>query len=227
MKNKYLKLDLILLFLSLQSITIFAQEFRFDYGAIKLNDSTFIDQCETSIGSWLTYYTWTLENVGYDAAQKIMPDSSAIEPEIWTCINSKSDVYNNGWANTGQHIGYFKYYCHCLNSDKFFLMFPITGLTYEQVIGYCNWRTKIVGKNKIIYRLPTPDEWKKIVIVGMSSDGKMENYVDSLDKKKCPSYNYKVNYQCNKKVNVSRLNRQAMFIPDKNSVMIFWVMYLR
>ncbi len=43
----------------------------------------------------MTYYTWTLENVGYDAAQKIMPDSSAIEPEIWTCIfNSKSDVYN-------------------------------------------------------------------------------------------------------------------------------------
>lgn len=42
---------------------------------------------------------------------------------------------------------------------------PIIQITYEQALGYCEWRSKVVSDNtnkKVTYRLPTPSEWEEI-----------------------------------------------------------------
>lgn len=39
---------------------------------------------------------------------------------------------------------------------------PITLITYEQALGYCQWRSEVVSKRlgfTVRYRLPTADEW--------------------------------------------------------------------
>lgn len=42
---------------------------------------------------------------------------------------------------------------------------PMTMITYDQAIAYCQWRSKVVSEKlekKVVYRLPTPEEWEHI-----------------------------------------------------------------
>lgn len=43
--------------------------------------------------------------------------------------------------------------------------FPVVGITHEQAVSYCNWRSDRVNekyKKSVIYRLPTREEWDRI-----------------------------------------------------------------
>lgn len=79
-----------------------------------------------------------------------------------------------------------------------FIRFPITGITHAQAVDFCKWRTKIIGNNKIEFRLPTAEEWKKFAIKGLSSIEKSNGYRDSMPTNGCPSFNYKYITPCDR-----------------------------
>jgi hypothetical protein len=50
---------------------------------------------------------------------------------------------------------------------------PVTGITYEQAVDYCKWRSEMVKKKShknVTYRLPTPDEWRAIADYQLASN---------------------------------------------------------
>jgi uncharacterized protein (TIGR02145 family) len=198
-------------------------------GMIKVNDSTYVDESEIDVGSWLSYYSWTLDHEGYVSAQKVMPDSNAIDKALWKFINTKTESLNNQFAHsTGLPIGFFKTDCsdsktygkrlRSGNGNCSLVELPITGISYEQVIKFCEWRTNILGENKIVYKLPTPEEWKHIALIGLSELNKRNGYCDTLYKGKCPSFNYKIKCQCDKDSVLGKLNGIAGWSPDKNGL---------
>jgi len=185
-------------------------------GAVQINDSLYIDQTEVTLKDWLSFYTWTLENKGLIEAEKLLPDSSSIKPEIWQYINTKASKYNSNISNqTGKPIGFFLDKCDdCINCDKelkpnapkcAFLAFPITGISYEQAILFCNWSTIVQGNNEMIFRLPTVKEWKEIVLSGLTANERMKGYKDSICKDSCQLYNYKAFHNNDIKLHVRGL----------------------
>lgn len=149
------------------------------YGTVKINDSIYFDDAEITVGSWLSFYSWTLEHDGYKAAQRLLPDSNSVEPEVWRYINTRSETYNDRVMNTGKPLGFFN--SSCESADKFgkrlrsiqgsckYIGFPITGLTYEQVIEFCKWRTSQSDDKTLEFRLPTIEEWENIAFLGLSN----------------------------------------------------------
>jgi hypothetical protein len=223
MKNLIKKFIVLALVLIIVSISRFSNaQFA---GTTKLDDNIYFEITEVEIGAWLSYYSWVLENEGYFAALKVMPDSNAFEPEVWKFIRTKSAVYDERRTSSGQPIGFFNK--ECKSSKKYgkklssvpgscaYVSLPITGITYEQAVAYCEWKTKVQGGNKVTYRLPTDEEWKKFAINGLSEIEKAKGLRDSMNTKNCNLFNYKIVCNCNKEL-TQGITGIAMFEPNKN-----------
>jgi len=124
-------------------------------GTVKLKPSKtgvkhamYIDEKEITNFAWLEYSHWIAKEYGKESAEykEILPDSII-------CMQAHTSPY--GW----QYVGY-------RNN-------PIVGITYEQAIKYCKWRTNRVNemlnfqKNKkkygytVTYSLPTEADFKE------------------------------------------------------------------
>jgi uncharacterized protein (TIGR02145 family) len=194
---------------------------------IKIADALYIDETEVDVGSWLSYYSWSIVHEGLEAAQKLLPDSSEVEPELWAYIKNKSTGYIDVQARYSlQPIGYFGKECkECakfgsrLSSQRKFcamLAFPITGVTYEQVKGFCEWRTKVEGNNKLVFRLPTPGEWTDFALNGLSETERKNGFRDSLNNKKCAKYNFNISCNCGNDSYQGKLNGIGMYVQEKS-----------
>ena len=196
------------------------------YGTVKVTNDVYFDETEIDVGSWLSYYSWVLVHEGKDAAQKVLPDKNAIEEELWTYINNNSaDYIASLGAYSLQPIGNFGK--QCKECDKFgkrlfkekkycaMLNFPITGVSYEQAVGFCEWRTKVLGNNKFVFRLPTPDEWKDFALSGFSDSERKNGTKDSLDNKKCLIYNFNSSCKCRNHEYKIKLLGVGLNMPDK------------
>ncbi|MBI5218324.1 MAG: SUMF1/EgtB/PvdO family nonheme iron enzyme [Bacteroidia bacterium] len=201
-----LKIIQLSLLLFIIPIYCFTQETDKFSGTVKINKYTYIDRTEIDVASWLSYYTYVLQYDGFFAAQKVLPDSNSVEPEVWAYINNKTIEFND-WQGqyTGQPIGYFNK--KCTGGEKYgsplyipssyctLLSLPITGITYEQAVAFCAWRTKVLGKKMVTYRLPAPEEWKNFALKGFSEAEKSNGFRDSLQKKRnCVGANYNFKY---------------------------------
>lgn len=202
-----------------------------------------IDQTEIDVRAWLSYYTWKLEKEGLDSAKKVLPDSTAVDESVWKLIKTKTDKYTSRFSFfTFQPLGYFYDECQqsfdvcnkpitCLST---YLNYPITGITYEQAVEFCKWRTKVVNENELFveydkkhvtFRLPTEEEWKRFVKLGFTEHERQIGFRDSLaimqDKKvkcnECPMYNYRHGASCD---SLNRITVYVMgcFMPDKNQI---------
>ncbi|MFT5819410.1 MAG: sulfatase activating formylglycine-generating enzyme [Crocinitomix sp.] len=138
-------------------------------GTVKFNDGLYVDMTELSNFSWLEYIYWMKTKYGKSskAYEAVMPDTMA-------------------WRNTNllfetiylRHPSFYNY--------------PVVGITYEQAVGYCTWRSDRVNEmifaqnNKVEYhfykedstfyeipkicnyRLPTEEEWESFAIAPFS-----------------------------------------------------------
>jgi len=121
-------------------------------GTIQINDTLFADITEISNFSWQEYEYWTKSIYGANSKEHLatLPD---------TLIWRDKAAYNEPYVQY--------YYRHPAYKD-----YPVVGITYEQAIVYCKWRTERVKTNLTIkkdfihhnfeYRLPTKTEWEKL-----------------------------------------------------------------
>jgi formylglycine-generating enzyme required for sulfatase activity len=119
-------------------------------GTIKINDTLFVDETEISNISWKEYEFWIKNKYGSNSSQHIvtLPDTL-----VWQEKNSYNEPYV---INYLRHPAYRDY--------------PVVGISYEQAVGYCKWRTERVkefmclskkyGIIEFEYRLPTKWEWE-------------------------------------------------------------------
>jgi uncharacterized protein (TIGR02145 family) len=165
--------------------------------SVRVDEKTLIDKSEVDIASWLSYYTWVLNHKGIQEAKKVLPDSSAIDPIVWEYIKKNTETTNeDAGTYTSEKIGNFCKDCDDLllkykteyysNSGCVLLYLPITGLNYEQVSNFCKWRSEIQGNSKVLYRLPSPEEWTKIAKLSEGANA----FLDSVEKFEFHRFNY-------------------------------------
>jgi formylglycine-generating enzyme required for sulfatase activity len=120
-------------------------------GVVQITETFFADECEISNLSWLEYEFWTKEKYGYHSREhlKTLPDTL-----VWRNPESLNEPY----------VTY--YYRH-----KSYHNFPVVGISYEQALAFCKWRSDRVKEYYYItykkelnleYRLPSEKEWELI-----------------------------------------------------------------
>lgn len=121
-------------------------------GTVQINDTLFADETEISNFSWLEY-TWnTAATYGTDSKEykSCLPDTL-----VWREKNSYNEPYVNYYF---RHIAYRDY--------------PVVGISYEQAVAFCKWRTDRVKmfltrkrdfkNHNFEYRLPSKEEWEQL-----------------------------------------------------------------
>lgn len=133
-------------------------------GTVRINDELYFDETEISNFSWREYVFWQAKKYGktskeyYDA----LPDTT-----VWRNNSTHNEPYIQYYFN---HPAYNNY--------------PVVGISYEQAVAFCKWRTERVkelfkieastDKKNIYpinfeYRLPSQAEWENIAKAGYNS----------------------------------------------------------
>ncbi|MBC7865807.1 MAG: SUMF1/EgtB/PvdO family nonheme iron enzyme [Bacteroidia bacterium] len=132
-------------------------------GAVQINDTLWYDQTEMSNINWREFVGWVEKEYGHDSRQyiKALPDTL-----VWREKNSYNEPYVN------------YYYRHVAYNN-----FPVVGISYEQAVDFCKWRTDRVkeyllkqdmGKTYVFeYRLPDKSEWQGVSLLGWGKKAKM------------------------------------------------------
>ncbi len=122
-------------------------------GTVKLNDSLFIDETEIANVHWREFI-YALENIEKDSIGAInnLPDTTVWAKDTTITFDIRYDYY-------------FRH--------PSFNYRPVVGVTYEQAVAFCEWRTNAVNRlferepkqnpfqgKKYRYRLPTIEEWE-------------------------------------------------------------------
>lgn len=153
-------------------------------GTVEVNDTLFFDATEISNFSWREYVSWNEKVYGRNSVQykNSLPDTT-----VWRNSLSYNEPYVTYYY---QHVAYRNY--------------PVVGISYEQALDYCNWRTKVVNTAMMVkagklkweadlniepeikceYRLPTKTEWEAMSLLGFNEKTQRE-----IAKKKTPPYN--------------------------------------
>jgi sulfatase modifying factor 1 len=138
-------------------------------GTVQVEDNLFIDEFEVSNVNWIEYMYWTKQIYGLDSEEykAVITD---------TLVWRRPEAYNEPYVQYyHKHPAYHNY--------------PVVGISYEQAIAFCKWRTDRVNEaiyikeNKIKpeigqqfpeapqvykYRLPTKAEWEKVARIDYS-----------------------------------------------------------
>ncbi|MGB0888036.1 MAG: SUMF1/EgtB/PvdO family nonheme iron enzyme [Vicingaceae bacterium] len=132
-------------------------------GTVKVDGTTYMDETEVSNFMWMEYVYWNGRSYGFDSPEyiKTLPDTT-----VWEIKQEYNAPYVKLYL---RHPAYRDY--------------PIVGITYEQALDYCKWRTNRVkesfekrkGKDKksifpteFKCRLPTKKEWESVAKIGYS-----------------------------------------------------------
>ncbi|MBN8693552.1 MAG: SUMF1/EgtB/PvdO family nonheme iron enzyme [Bacteroidetes bacterium] len=130
-------------------------------GTVKICDTLFVDETEISNFSWVQYELWIARKYGVNSTEHkaVLPDTL---------------VWREKYATNEPYVKY--YYRHPAYRD-----YPVVGISYEQALAFCKWRTERVKEFMIIskkyqdinfeYRLPSKSEWEFLSNNGSYSDG--------------------------------------------------------
>ena len=123
--------------------------------------SFYLDQTEIANIHWLEYLHYIQRDSSEDFFQSALPDTTVWEKEL---------AYNTPYVSNYLRYPGFRYY-------------PVVGVSWDQAVDYCRWRTEAVNKQKAIeyygedyvegdippvesgiylpeFRLPTEAEWE-------------------------------------------------------------------
>jgi hypothetical protein len=118
-------------------------------GTIQITETFFADKFEISNGVWAEY-EWSIKNkYGSRSSEHLatLPDTL-----VWLEKSTHNEPY----------VSY--YYRHPAYKN-----YPVVGISYEQALAFCKWRTERVKtfcyirdkkEKNIEYRLPTKEEWE-------------------------------------------------------------------
>lgn len=132
-------------------------------GTVKIKDQLYIDETEVTNFNWQEYVMWLANKHGKSSVEykKALPDTL-----VWRNKESLNEPY----------VQY--YYSHPAYRD-----YPVVGISYEQAVNFCKWRTervkelfktkqltdkKNVYPTNFEYRLPTKEEWEAAAEIGYS-----------------------------------------------------------
>lgn len=192
-----------------------AQTSKPGWGMVNCSDLYWVDEIPITVDSWLSYYYWMLEYEGEEAAENVLPDSTVLQSNIWTYFKSagfpnKDKFLQTMSSQTGQIIPEVLTNCPDLVTDDdyypqkkikkcYFGLYPMTGLTWEQAVDFCEWRTAINGDGTIVYELPSESDWKVIASMGLNPDAKLNGMPDSLcsPENQCALFNYRLSVGLN------------------------------
>ncbi len=135
-------------------------------GTVQITETFFADETEISNFAWQEYEFWAKTKYGSHSPEHVftLPD---------TLVWRDKSTYNEPYVQY--------YYRHPAYKN-----FPVVGISYEQAVAFCKWRTErvkefyYIGYKKEInieYRLPTKEEWEMISDNGrgiVSNNGKNE-----------------------------------------------------
>lgn len=169
------------LFLPLLGIVLLTVSFKVNLkkdfippGTVQINDTLFADECEISNFSWQEYEMWTKAIYGSNSNEHlaVLPDTL-----VWREKLSYNEPY----------VQY--YYRHPAYKD-----YPVVGISYEQAIAYCKWRTdrvktflikkKNFSSHNFEYRLPSKSEWEILAetsSIALNNNGKNEKGIYLLN----------------------------------------------
>jgi formylglycine-generating enzyme required for sulfatase activity len=125
-------------------------------GTVWIRDSLYMDRHEVSNLDYLEYVQWLKKNDSLNY-RKALPDTT-----VWRDVLAYSEPFENCYF---WHPAYRNY--------------PVVGVSYEQAVAFCKWRTQMVLKldgarknscfTKVIqYRLPAKKEWEYAAYGGTS-----------------------------------------------------------
>ena len=150
----------LLIILAASFLSFFALKTKkhFPPGTLQITETFFADETEISNLSWLEYEYWTARKYGALSAEHlaVMPDSN-----VWTESTHNDSHYGNIYYRGAKYRDY-----------------PVVGVSYEQCLAFCRWRTEMVKqfyairyrKELVIeYRLPTMQEWEIISASSMNA----------------------------------------------------------
>jgi formylglycine-generating enzyme required for sulfatase activity len=173
MKSKTI---LLLTGVSLLSFNFLKKKPKTPPGTVFFKDNLYIDETEANNQQWLDYMYWYKNKFGSSSEQYLqtLPDTT-----VWL---DSLRPFNKPFA---------KYYL----KHKVYRDYPVVGISHEQALAYCNWRTDRVNefiyikKEKVDweefktnrdnfdvpeyvkYRLPTKIEWEEFANVPLSKKG--------------------------------------------------------
>ena len=154
-------------------------------GTVKINDTLYADEAEVSNLSWHEYVYWTKVKFGLGSKEHLftLPDSTVWQNQVET-----------------------KQYAYGMYYFRIYRDFPIVGITYEQALAFCKWRTERVREYMWIskkydlinfeYRLPTKNEWELLSNNGAGVINEVNNFKLTFNKKK-NKHEYILNYHAN------------------------------
>jgi formylglycine-generating enzyme required for sulfatase activity len=143
-------------------------------GTVQINDTLFADETEITNFSWQEYEYWNKAIYGVNSKEHLatLPDTL-----VWREKNSYNEPY----------VQY--YYRHPAYKE-----FPVVGVSYEQAVAFCKWRTERVKmfltrkkdfkNHNFEYRLPSKEEWEQLAYSSSSvlfNNGKDEKGMRRLN----------------------------------------------
>ena len=158
-----------------------------DYGLYymeRMDDSTFIDIEEVSVADMMAF---VLED-----SSMAMPEPEVVQElpygPLFYGIRSGSTRTVKGWPRGGPRVtATVSNDSVATKAQRFrarrLMDYPIAGITYEQAMAYCAWRTKHHGayqrvEGEVVFQLPSPEEYERLLSVRDSTGGG------------CPAFNY-------------------------------------
>jgi len=131
-------------------------------GTIMVSPNFYADRCEISNINWLEYLYWLRQN---NPKKTTLYTNALPDTTVW-----KNEAYQNNYLRSVTYQNY-----------------PVVGVSYEQVIAYCKWRSDRVNEmllikdnkkadlansvipQKVTYRLPTETEWMQIATLSLNT----------------------------------------------------------
>lgn len=166
----------LLCLVALTSFSLFKKKGFVPPGTVKITEKFYADECEVTNFSWEEYTYWLRVKYGLRSMEYLsaLPD---------TLVWRDKERYNEP---------YVRFYYR----NPAFREYPVVGVSYEQAVEFCKWRTERVKsfyylkyKKEIHleYRLPNKQEWEMLAAMAQDLVG-----LESKNNEKMPKlFNYR------------------------------------